>query len=193
TERIGALARKHKMMICVGMDEKDGERLYDSAILVGADGKLLLKHHKINNLNELMDPPYTNGTPYDICVVETPIGRVGVLICADTFVKDLLKKMAEKSPDLLLMPYGWAADIKEWPKHGKEMEKTVSRAAKAVGCPVVGTDCVGMITRGPWTGKTYGGQSVVADKDGKVLGVLRDRDAEVRVFEIQPMSRRATK
>jgi hypothetical protein len=27
---------------------------------------------------------------------------------------------------------------------------------------------------------------VVADREGNMLGVLRDRDAEVRIFEIQP-------
>lgn len=188
TERLGELARRHKLMICIGMDEKDGDKLYDSAVLIGSDGKILAKHRKINNLSEarLMEPAYTDGEPENISVVETPVGRVGLLICADTFVGDFLDRMADKRPDLLLVPYGWAADKHQWPKHGKELEKVVCRAAKQVGCPVVGTDCVGMITHGPWTGKTYGGQSVVADREGKVLGILRDRDAEVRVFEIRP-------
>src|SRR5690242_4021779 len=34
SNRIGALARKYGMMIAIGLDEKDGSRLYDSAILV---------------------------------------------------------------------------------------------------------------------------------------------------------------
>lgn len=186
-ERLCGLARKHKLYLCVGMDEKDGEKLYDSAVLIAPDGRLLARHRKINNLSDakLMDPPYTDGRPEDIGVVETPFGRVGLLICADTFVDDFLKRMAGKRPDLLLVPYGWAADKSQWPGHGKELEKVVCRAARMVGCPVVGTDCVGMISHGPWTGKTYGGQSVVADRDGKVLGILRDRDAEVRVFDIR--------
>lgn len=187
TQRLGALATKYNLMVCIGMDEKDGDKLYDSAVLIGIDGKILAKHRKINNLSEakLMDPPYTDGNPADIQVVETPIGRVGLLICADTFVGQLLDRMADKRPDVLLVPYGWAADKHQWPGHGEELKKVVCRAAKQVGCPVVGTDCVGMISRGPWAGKTYGGQSLVADRDGKSLGVLRDRDAEVRVFEIR--------
>ena len=36
------------LMIAIGLDEKDGERLYDSAILVDKTGKLLWKHRKIN-------------------------------------------------------------------------------------------------------------------------------------------------
>jgi predicted amidohydrolase len=188
TERLAALARKHKLFICIGMDEKDGDKLYDSAILLDPQGKLLLKHRKINNLSDikLMDPPYTDGKPADIRAIDTPLGRVGLLICADTFVEQFVKAAGEQKPDLLLVPYGWAADIKVWPCHAKELEKTVSRAAKWAGCPVVGTDCVGMISHGPWMGKTYGGQSVVVDRQGKTLGILRDRDAEVRVFEITP-------
>jgi len=186
TERLGELARKHGLMICIGLDEKEGEKLYDSAVLIGSDGRILAKHRKINTLRELLDPPYTRGTPEEIRAVETPIGRVGLLICADTCKQELLKKMGGKRPDLLLVPYGWAADKDQWPGHAKSLQETVCRAAKTVGCPVVGTDCVGMITHGPWTGKTYGGRSLVADRKGEVLGLLRDRDAEVRLFEITP-------
>jgi hypothetical protein len=55
---------------------------------------------------------------------------------------------------------------------------------------VVGVDGVGMITHGPWAGRIYGGQSAVADREGRVLAVLRDRDAEVRVLEV-PIGDRA--
>jgi predicted amidohydrolase len=48
----------------------------------------------------------------------------------------------------------------------------------------VGTDLVGMMTHGPWKGQTFGGSSVVTDGTGKVLALLRDRDAEVRVIDL---------
>src|SRR5262245_30440676 len=44
SDRIGALAKKYGLMISIGLDEKDGERLYDSAILVDKTGRLLWKH-----------------------------------------------------------------------------------------------------------------------------------------------------
>ena len=185
SERIAELARKHKLMICIGLAEKAGDELYDSVILVGTDGKIFAKHRKINTLAELLDPPYARGTADEIRVVKTPIGRVGMLICADTFKDELVQAAGEQSPDLLLVPYGWAADKSEWPEHAKQLAAWVSATAKRAGCPVVGTDLVGRITSGPWTGKTYGGQSVVADREGKVLTILRDRDAEVRVIDLK--------
>ncbi len=184
-ERIAELARKHKLMICIGLAEKAGDKLYDSVILVGPDGKILSKHRKINILTELMDPPYTPGKRQDIRAVDTPLGRIGLLICADTFKEELVQAAGEQSPDLLLVPYGWAADKSEWPQHAERLAAVVSATAKRAGCPVVGTDLVGRITSGPWTGKTYGGQSVVADREGKLLMVLRDRDVEMRVIDLK--------
>jgi len=49
-------------MIAIGLDEKDGDRLYDSAILVDNTGRLLWKHRKLTVLPELMDPPHAEGT-----------------------------------------------------------------------------------------------------------------------------------
>ena len=96
----------------------------------------------------------------------------------------IVAAIAAQKPDLLLIPYGWAADRSEWPKHGERLAAWVKSTARRAGCPVVGTDLVGVISSGPWTGKTYGGQSVVATPGGEVLGVLRDRDADVRIFDI---------
>jgi len=184
SDRVARLARKYGMMIAIGLDEKDGERLYDSAILVDERGKLLWKHRKINVLPELMDPPYAAGRPEDIGAVDTKYGRIGVMICADTFTEDHIRRMAELEPDLVLIPYGWAAEMDKWPAHAKELEKLVCKIAAAWKCPVVGTDLVGVMSHGPWRGRTYGGASVVADGSGKVITILRDRDVDVQVVKI---------
>ena len=184
SDRIAALAKKHKIMIAIGICEKDGEALYDSAILIDGDGEILLKHRKINILSELMDPPYARGSIDEIRAVDTAIGRVGMLICADTFREELVNAAAAQQPELLIVPYGWAAEVDAWPEHAERLAACVSSAAQRAECPVVGTDVVGVISGGPWKGKTYGGQSLIADADGRVLGRLRDRDAEVRVFEV---------
>ena len=191
SDRIAALARKYAVMIAIGLDERDGDRLYDSAILVEKTGKLLWKHRKLNVLPELMDPPYSIGDREGIGVVETEFGRIGVIICADTFVDEYAQKVASLKPDLMLVPYGWAARVQEWPAHEEVLERLVVERAKMWKCPTVGTDLVGEMTHGPWKGWTYGGGSVVADASGRVLEVLRDRDTDVRVVEL-PIHRRSS-
>jgi predicted amidohydrolase len=150
-------------------------------------GKILLKHRKINLLSELMNPPYTAGKNID--VVETEFGKIGLLICADTHRDDILNRMAVLKPDLLLVPYGYAAEENKWPGHGKELEKVVKKAAKKTGAPVVGTNLVGEITKGPWKGRIYGGHSIAVDKTGKAISIAKDRDRDISIFHVNIVAR----
>jgi predicted amidohydrolase len=184
SDRIAALARQHHLMIAIGLDEKDGDKLYDSAILVDKTGKLLWKHRKINVLPELMTPPYSQGRPEDIGVVDTEFGRIAVLICADTFSDAFVNRMKGLKPDLMLVPYGWAAPNDQWPQHSKVLEDLVKRRAALVRCPMAGVDLVGEMTHGPWAGQTYGGSSFVADGTGKILLTLKDRDTDLQVIDV---------
>jgi len=182
--RLAALARRYRLMLSVGLAEKDGDKLYDSVVLIDRDGSLLLKHRKRNILTRLMTPAYTPGAG-DIRVVPTRYGRIGLLICADTFTENHLQAMRQRHPNLVLVPYGWAAKNDQWPEHGKELASTVAKAARTIGAPVVGVDLVGEITHGPWSGQTYGGQSVACDASGKILATARDRDVDVVLVELK--------
>jgi len=182
TKRLSELAAQYQMYICIGLAEKSGKNLFDSAVLIDDAGRILLTHRKINLLPELMTPPYTPGTA--IATVATALGRIGLLICADTFKEEILTRMAKKKPDLLLVPYGWAAPENQWPEHGKAMEKVIINATRTIGASVVGANLVGMISHGPWTGRLYGGQSVAVDKDGNILARGKDRERDIIVFPL---------
>lgn len=184
TIRLAEMARRYDVMLCAGVEEKDGDRLFDSAVLFNRKGEILLKHRKINTLPKLMTPPYAKGRVEDIKAVDTEFGRIGILICADTFLTEALEGMRKRRPDLVLVPYGWAAEPNEWPEHGETLRSTVSKAAKKIGAPLVGTDLIGEITHGPWTGRTYGGQSVATDAEGKVLARGKDREREILVIDV---------
>lgn len=176
------LAKAHDIYLCAGLEEKEGAELYDSVVLIDNRGQILLKHRKIILLAELMTPPYARGESVD--AVETQFGKIGLLICADTHENTILKRMAALKPDLLIVPYGYAAEEGEWPRHGKQLEKVVKNAAKKTGAFVVGTNLVGEITNGPWRGRVYGGQSVAADKGGRTISIAKDRDRDINIFSI---------
>jgi len=185
SDRIASLAREYQVMIAIGLDEKEDNHLYDSAILVDKSGKLLWKHRKINVLPELMTPPYAQGKPEDIGVVETEYGRIALLVCADTFSDSNFERIKRLKPDLMIVPYGWAARNDQWPQHSKELEQLVVKRARALRCPIVGTDLVGIMSAGPWKGYTYGGASLVVDSSGTLLSTLRDRDVDVQVVDVR--------
>lgn len=182
SDRLCALAKEHGTFLCAGLAEKEGEALFDSALLIDEEGRVLLKHRKMNVLTELMTPPYTPGDA--VGVAETRYGRIGLLVCADSFKEEILERMADLKPDLVLIPYGWAAPEDDWPAHGESLQRVVKNAASKIGAPVVGTDLVGEITHGPWQGFVYGGQSAAADKDGRILAVAKDRDRDILVLTV---------
>lgn len=181
--RFCELAKKYEIFFCAGLAEKDGTNLYDSAVLIDDKGQIVLKHRKINILTELMTRPYRPGK--EINAVETKYGKIGLLICADTHKDDILERMAELKPDLLLVPYGYAEKEKNWPKHGKELEKVVEEAGRKTGAAVVGTNLVGEITKGPWKGRIFGGQSVAADKNGITVTIAKDRDRDIKIVSVR--------
>ncbi len=166
------LARRQDVFLCAGLEEKDGDNLYDSALLIDNEGRILLKHRKIVLLSELMTPPYAPG--HSVQVAETQFGKIGVLICADTHEQETLERMASLEPELVLVPYGYAAPEEAWPAHGKQLERVVTNAAKVIGAPVIGTNLIGQITHGPWQGQTYAGHSIAADRRGKILATGPD-------------------
>ncbi len=177
------LAKKYQAYLCVGLDEKDGDKLFDSAILIDDKGLILLKHRKLIVLPELMEPPYTAARDVN-AIVETKFGRIGLLICADTHEDKILKQMAKLKPDLLLVPYGYVEVEEKWPKHGRQLQKVVKNAALRTGAAVIGTNSVGEVTKGPWAGRVYGGQSVAADNTGKILETAKDRDRDVKIVSL---------
>jgi N-carbamoylputrescine amidase len=182
SESLCRVARDHKVFLSVGLAEKQGGHLYDAALLIDDQGQILLKHRKINLLTELMTPPYAPGE--HVRVVETRLGRIGLLICADTHDARILARMAKQEPELLIVPYGYAAATTAWPGHGKALEAVVIKSAKTTGAPVIGTNLIGQISHGPWRGMTYGGHSVMADQTGTILALGKDLDRDVRLVTL---------
>lgn len=169
SDRIAELAARHGIWIGIGLCEKTAKGLCDSAVLIDSHGQIRLKHRKINILSELMHPPYNPGTLEEISVIDTEYGRIGMLICADTFREDIRSRLASLQPDWIYVPFGWAAPRDHWPEHGFHLIQTVQRTAYDTRAAVVGPNLVGQIEHGPWKGQTFEGLSVAADRRGLLL------------------------
>ena len=77
SDRLCKLAQDHKVFICIGLAEKDKDGLYDSAILIDNTGEIILKHRKINTLENHIDPPYIKGK--GVNTVSTQYGNIGIM------------------------------------------------------------------------------------------------------------------
>ena len=113
TARLSALARANGVALVVGLAEKaNATTLHDTAVLIDRTGELLHTHRKINILSTLMEHPYTPGPIDKANIASVPLRlasgaevRVGVLICADTFLTPVLEAMAGTKPQLVAVPY----------------------------------------------------------------------------------------
>jgi len=184
SEQLCELAKKYGVYLCIGLEEYELGRLFNSVLLIDDQGQILLKHRQVNIPQKLMSPPYTAGSESDIATVNTKFGKVGLLICADTHRQDILDRVAALKPNLLLVPYGYAEDEQKWPAHSEEFHKVVTEAAKRTGATVLGTNPVGRISRGPWAGRVYGGHSIAVDKMGNTIDTAKDRDRDVKIVPI---------
>lgn len=102
SKRLGKLAKELNSYIVAGIYEKDGGVLYNTAILVGRDGKLVGKYRKTHLPREEWEAGITPGDEYP--VFETDFGKVGLIICWDVQFPEPSRAMARKGADVLLLP-----------------------------------------------------------------------------------------
>lgn len=80
TEAVAAAARRHHMVIVLGVNERDFGTLYNTQLVFDADGTLRLKRRKITpTFHERMI--WGQGDGAGLKVVDTAVGRVGALAC----------------------------------------------------------------------------------------------------------------
>lgn len=80
TDAVAARARKHSMVVVLGVNERDYGSLYNTQLIFDADGQLLLKRRKITpTYHERMI--WGQGDAAGLAVAATAAGRVGALAC----------------------------------------------------------------------------------------------------------------
>jgi nitrilase len=87
-ERLGTIAWEHGVWLVVGVNELDPARpgtLYNSLLTYGPDGALALHHRKLvpTNHERLVWGP---GDGRGLRAIETPLGRIGGLICWENYM-----------------------------------------------------------------------------------------------------------
>lgn len=101
-ERLAKLADELDIRLVAGMLEADGEHRFNTAVFIGPDGSLIGKYRK-----HKLDHEILRNTPGDeYSIFETPHGNVGLMICADRRVPDLVRQLCTNGADILICPSG---------------------------------------------------------------------------------------
>jgi predicted amidohydrolase len=162
-------AKSNNIFVCAGIVEKDGDKIYNAAVLIDNHGELLIKHRKLNEL-DIAHNLYAQGDRLN--VAHTEFGTIGLHICADAFAKDktLTRSLGYMGADIVLSPSSWAVPPdfdNEVTPYGAEWNSVYEPVAKEFNMWIIGVTNVGPVTDGPWKGWNCIGTSLVVNPDGE--------------------------
>ncbi len=101
---ITTMAQSYKCYICIGLATRDPlTKTYHNTALVAGPTGVVCRYRKINAENRWACP----GDPKQNNIFETPWGKVGILICSDTYHELMPRVIALKGADLLLVLANW--------------------------------------------------------------------------------------
>jgi len=127
------LAAKHGVTIVLGINEIDsqfsGTTIFNTVVTIGAEGTILNRHRKLMPTNpERM--VWGMGDATGLRVVDTPAGRLGSLICWESYMPLARYALYAQDIDIYVAPTWDASD--SW-------LATMRHIAKEAGCWVIGT------------------------------------------------------
>jgi len=101
TEFLATLSREKGMYIVAGLPERDGSKFYNSAVLTGPEGFIgrYRKTHLFYEENLFFAPGDAGFRVWD-----TPIGKIGVIICFDWFFPESARTLALKGAEVIAHP-----------------------------------------------------------------------------------------
>lgn len=150
-QRLQRFCARHRVVVAFGYPEADGDRLYNSAMLVGAEGFIgnYRKNHLWNKENEIFAPG-----DLDYPVFDTAVGKVGLLICYDIWFPEAVRSLVLGGADIVCLPTNWVP-IEGAPHDHLAMANVLCQSNSHInGITIAGADRVGVEREQPFLGKS---------------------------------------
>jgi predicted amidohydrolase len=155
------LAAASGATIVVGLLEREGERLYDSVAVLAPDGELV-RYRKTH----LYPPERRQFLAGDrLATVDTPIGRVGLMICFEHAFPEIATTLALRGAGVLAIPSAVA--------HGFEALLELRTRARAQDNQI-------FAVAANLTGEVFCGRSLIAGPRGEVLAAAGTEETTIR-------------
>jgi len=132
-DRICEAAAKHNVVVVMGLNEVDsnysGTTLFNTVVVIGSNGKILNRHRKLMPTNpERM--VWGMGDASGLRVVDTPVGRIGCLICWESYMPLARFALFAQDIDIYIAP--------TWDS-GEMWLASMNHIAREGGCWVLST------------------------------------------------------
>ena len=178
--RLTALCAGRRLHLVAGFAEKAGDRLFNSALLIGPEG---LRHtyrkiHLFNTEKDCFDP---GDTP--LAVVAVNGVNLGLMVCFDWVFPEVARTLALLGADILCHPSNLVLTLCQ-----KAMiTRSIENGIFTVTANRTGTE------RRPHGTLKFTGRSQITAPSGKILGRASSRRDCLRVIEIDPLQARIQK
>lgn len=168
TRAWGDLAQRLDIHLVAGVAERDGDTLFNSALVTGPNGYVgtYRKAHLWDREN-LFFAKGNLGFP----VFETPLGKIGVVICYDGWFPETFRQLALQGAEIVCVPTNWVP-MPDQPASEAAMANVLHRAAAhSNGVFIACADRVGVER-----GQPFEGQSLIVGPRGWTLAGPASRD-----------------
>jgi nitrilase len=190
TEALGAIARKTKLYIAIGVNERDAQgraaTLYNTLLYFGPDGTLLGKHRKLMPTSpERMVWGFGDGSTL-LGTHATPFGRIGGLLCWENYMPLARAAVYEQGVDIWCAPTwdcgeAWLATLRHIAREGRVVVVGVAIANHTQQIPEDTPGRAQLWGTEEWISE--GGSAIIA-ADGEILaGPIMKRE-EILVADI---------
>ena len=102
TEYFGELARQHDLYLVAGLTERDEPLVYNTAVLIGPDGKVVGKYRKVTLPRSEIEGGIMPGEEYP--VFDTRFGKVAMMICYDGFFPEVARELSNRGAEIIAWP-----------------------------------------------------------------------------------------
>ncbi|MEC5344440.1 nitrilase-related carbon-nitrogen hydrolase [Brenneria populi] len=160
--RFAELARRHQCYIVLGMPEVDSatQLYYNSALLIGPQG-VIGRHRKSHSY--ISEPKWAAAGDVGHQVFDTPLGKIGMLICMDIHFPETARLLALAGADIICHISNWLAERTPAPYW-------ISRAMEN-GCYLLESNRWGLER-----GVQFSGGSTIIAPDGALIDVVDSGD-----------------
>ena len=174
TDAWAAAAARLNMHIVAGICERDGDKLFNSAVVLGPRGHIGT-FRKVHLWNE--EALYFERGNLGFPVFDTPLGRIGVGICYDGWFPETFRLCALQGADIVCVPTNWVPIPGQ--EDGREAMANilVKAAAHSNSLFIACADRVGTER-----GQSFEGQSLIVSYTGWPVAGPASRDNEELVF-----------
>ena len=180
---LNGLCEKHKVYIATCILEKDKEDFFDTFILCGPDNRLW-SHRKVEPFS--YEAFYFKGAGLNPNVFDTPIGRIGIVICMDSSKTYSIASLIKNRPDLLLMQFSCPEFPPFFPEKVRNNWVDTFKIApllyaKHLRVPVVASNKTGICSTpiplglGMKYSSSFIDQSTIVDKNGNIVSVISNK------------------